>query len=141
MDGSIDFSRKLRAYRTVEGTDAKPEELMKMALDTVHSLLLRAEAALAAEDRVEKAKALASASTVVEFMLGLSGYDPGPLSDRLATSYQYIMTAILKGNIDNDAKAIASGRAVVEHISATWRSVFFSRGQDRDAAETAAARP
>jgi len=140
MDGSLDFSRKVQAYRAVEGTDAKPEELMKMALDTVRASLLRAEAALKVDDKTEKAKALASASSVVEFMLGMSGFEPGVLSDRLATSYQYIMTAILKGNIDNDAKAIASARAVVEHISATWRSLFFA-GAEPGTAGTAAARP
>jgi flagellar biosynthetic protein FliS len=140
MDGSTDFAGKVKAYRGVAGLDAKPEELMKMALDTVRVSLLRAEAAIAAGDRVEKAHALASAGSVVEFMLGLSGADRGILSDRLATSYQYVMAAILKGNVEDDAEAVASGRAVIEHLSTTWRRVF-SDEHGLSAADTPAPRP
>jgi len=61
------------AYRAVEGIGAKPEDFMKMALDATRNLLLRAEMAIDAGDKVEKAQALGSAGSVVEFMLGLSG--------------------------------------------------------------------
>ena len=50
---------------------------MKMALDSARILLMRAEPAIAAGDRVEKAQALGSAANVVEFMLGLSGLGAG----------------------------------------------------------------
>ena len=65
------------AYRAVEGIGAAPEDFMKMGLDAARNLLLRAEAAIAAGDRVEKAQALSSAGNIVEFMLGLSGSRTG----------------------------------------------------------------
>ena len=43
------------AYRAIEGIGAKPEDFMKMALDATRNLLLRAEAAIVAQERVEKA--------------------------------------------------------------------------------------
>ena len=97
---------------------------MKMALDAARMLLLRAESAIQAGQQVEKAKALASAGNVVEFMLGLSGVSPGALSDCLASVYQYVLAAILKGNAGNDADAVAAGRLALEELSTTWRKIF-----------------
>jgi len=67
---------------------------------------------------------LASAGNVVEFMLGLSGVSPGALSDCLASVYQYVLAAILKGNAGNDAEAVAAGRLALEELSTTWRKIF-----------------
>jgi len=112
------------AYRAVEGVDAAPEDFMKMALDTARNLLLRAEVAIAANERVEKAKALASASSVVEFMLGLSGSAPGALSRCLASVYHYVLAAILKGNAGDDAEAVGAARVALDELAATWRTLF-----------------
>jgi len=112
------------AYRTIDGLGAKPEEMMKIALDAVRGLLLRAEAALAVHDRLAKAKALSAASNVVEFMLGLSGFDQGTLSECLANIYQYVQAAILKGNATDDPEAVAAARAAIEELAATWRGIF-----------------
>jgi flagellar secretion chaperone FliS len=112
------------AYRAVEGVGAKPEDFMKMALDATRNLLLRAEIAIAAKDRVEKAQALSSASSVVEFMLGLSGSAPGALSQCLASVYQYVLAAILKGNAGDDTEAVSAARAALEELAATWRTIF-----------------
>jgi flagellin-specific chaperone FliS len=112
------------AYRVMEGVGAAPEDYMKMALDAARALLLRAEAAITAGDRVEKAKALGSAGNLVEFMLGLSGVSPGALGDCLASVYQYVLAAILKGNAGDDIDAVAGGRAALEELAATWRKIF-----------------
>jgi len=112
------------AYRVMEGVGAAPEDFMKMALDAARTMLLRAEAAIRAGDRVEKAKALGSAGNVVEFMLGLSGITPGALSDCLTSVYRYVLAAILKGNIADDAEAVVAGRAALEELAATWRKIF-----------------
>ncbi len=112
------------AYRATEGVGAMPEDYMKMALDATRILLMRAEAAIAAGDRAEKAKALGSAGNVVEFMLGLSGVTPGALSDCLASVYQYVLAAILKGNAGDDGEAVAAGRVALEELAATWRKIF-----------------
>jgi flagellar secretion chaperone FliS len=112
------------AYRAIEGVGAKPEDFMKMALDSTRNLLLRAEAAIAAQDRVEKAQALSSASSVVEFMLGLSGSAPGALSECMASVYQYVLAAILKGNAGDDTEAVGAARVALEELAATWRSIF-----------------
>lgn len=124
MDGSRRYSNELEAYRSVAGIGAKPEEFMKMALDTTRMLLLRAEAALKAGERVEKAKALGSAGKITEFMLGLSGVYRGDLSDRLASVYQYVLAAILKGNSGDDAESVSAARIVIEQLAAVWRKVF-----------------
>ena len=112
------------AYRVMEGVGATPEEFMKMALDTSRALLLRAETAIRAGDQVAKAKALASASNVVEFMLGLSGVAHGALSDCLASVYQYVLATILKGNAGDDADSLAAGRTALDELAATWRKIF-----------------
>lgn len=112
------------AYRAIEGIGAKPEDFMKMALDATRNLLLRAETAIAAEDRVEKAQALSSAGSVVEFMLGLSGSTPGALSECMASVYQYVLAAILKGNAGDDTEAVGAARLALEELAATWRSIF-----------------
>jgi flagellar protein FliS len=114
----------LAAYRSVAGFGAEPEEFMKMALDAARTFLLQADAALAAGDRPKKAKALGSAGKVVEFMLGLSGFDGGPLSDCLASVYQYVLAAILKANAWDDREAIAAGRIALDDLAAVWRRVF-----------------
>jgi flagellar protein FliS len=112
------------AYRAVEGIGAPPEDFMKMALDATRNLLLRAEAAITANERVEKAQALSSAGSVVEFLLGLSGSAPGALSECLASVYQYVLAAILKGNAGDDMEAVAAARVALDELAATWRTIF-----------------
>jgi flagellar secretion chaperone FliS len=111
-------------YRTVEGIGAPTEDFMKMALDATHNLLLRAEMAIVANERVEKARALSTAGSVVEFMLGLSGSTPGALSDCLASVYQYVLAAILKGNAGDDQEAVVAARVAVDELASTWRTIF-----------------
>src|ERR1700728_1480982 len=123
MDGRETLSG-LAAYRVVEATGAEPEEFMKMALDAARTFLLQAELAIGKGDRPRKAKALASASKIVEFMLGLSGTERGPLSDSLASVYQYALATILKGNAWDDREAVAAGRRALEELAAVWRRVF-----------------
>jgi flagellar secretion chaperone FliS len=115
---------ELAAYRAVEGIGAEPKEFMKMAMDAARVFLLQAEAAIVAGNQPAKAKALNSAAKVVEFMLGLSGTEHGTLSDRLAAVYQFVLMAILKGNAQDDAEALAAGRLAVEELAAVWRRVF-----------------
>src|ERR1700723_2751689 len=112
------------AYRAVEGIGAPPEDFMKMALDATRNLLLRAEAAITANERVEKAQALSSAGSVVEFLLGLSGSAPGALSACLASVYQYVLAAILRGNAGDDAEAVGAARIALDELAATWRNIF-----------------
>jgi flagellar protein FliS len=112
------------AYRAVDGISAAPEDFMKLALDATRNMLLRAEVAIAASDRVEKARALASAGSVVEFMLGLSGTAPGALSECLASVYQYVLAAILKGNAGDDSEAVGAARVALDELAATWRQIF-----------------
>jgi flagellar biosynthetic protein FliS len=116
--------RELAAYRTVEGVGAEPAELMKMALDGARTFLLQAEAAIAEHDRPRKARVLNSAAHLIEFMLGLAGIEHGPLSERLAEVYRYVLAAILKGNVWDDAQAVAAGRVALEELAAVWRKVF-----------------
>jgi flagellar biosynthetic protein FliS len=124
MDGDVGAINGLAAYRAVAGAGAEPEEFMKMALDAVRTFLLVAETAISAGDRPRKAKALGSASKVIEFMLGLSGVDQGPLSTCLASVYQYVLAAILKGNAWDDAEAVVAGRTALDELAAIWRRVF-----------------
>jgi flagellar secretion chaperone FliS len=112
------------AYRAIEGVGAAPEDFMKMGLDAARNLLLRAEMAITAKDKVAKAQALSSASSIVEFMLGLSGSAPGALSECLASVYQYVLAAILKGNAGNDTEAVGAARAALDELAATWRTIF-----------------
>ena len=112
------------AYRAIEGIGAAPQDFMKMALDATRNLLLRAEAAIAAGERVEKAQALSSAGKIVEFMLGLTGTAPGALSECMASVYQYVLAAILKGNAGDDSEAVGAARVALEQLAATWRTIF-----------------
>jgi flagellin-specific chaperone FliS len=125
----------LAAYRTVAGIDAAPEEFMKMAADAVRTFLLQAETGLAAGDRRAKARALNSAAKIVEFMLGLSGSDPGPLSACLAQVYRYVLAAILRGNADDDGDALAAGRVAIEQFAMVWRRAFPDLDRSQLAAE------
>jgi flagellar biosynthetic protein FliS len=128
-----------QGYLAVEAVGAVPEEFMKMALDATRNLLLRAETAIRAGDRIEKARALNSASNVVEFMLGVSGTTPGQLSDCLASVYHYALAAILKGNIGDDIDAIAAARLALEQLASTWRTIFPDEGAVSDSGEDALA--
>ena len=123
MDGKEALSG-LAAYRAVEATGAEPEEFMKLALDAARTFLLQAELAIGEGDRPKKAKALGSAAKVVEFMLGLSGVERGPLSDSLASVYQYALAAILQANAGDDREAATAGRLAIEELAAVWRKVF-----------------
>jgi flagellar secretion chaperone FliS len=124
MNGSQPAWGVAGAYRAVEGIGAAPEDFIKMALDATRNLLLRAETAIAAHDRVEKAQALASAGSIVEFMLGLTGSAPGPLSECLASVYQYVLAAILKGNAGDDTEAVGAARVALDELAGTWRTIF-----------------
>jgi flagellin-specific chaperone FliS len=124
MSGPWRPQRELGAYRAVEGIGAEPEDFMKMALDAARLQLLRAEAAIEANQRVEKAQALSSAGSIVEFMLGLSGSAPGTLSECLVSVYQYVLAAILKGNAGDDREAIGAARVALDELVATWRKIF-----------------
>src|SRR6516164_9779947 len=124
MDGLTEDFSTLGTYRLVEGIGAEPEQFMKMAMDATRVFLLQAENRIAAGDRIGKARALSSAGRIIEFMLGLSGVEHGALSDRLAQVYQYILHAILRGNVANDVEALAAGRLAAEELSALWRKRF-----------------
>jgi flagellar biosynthetic protein FliS len=124
MDVANEGLGALTAYRTVAGIDAAPEEFMSMATDAVRTFLLRAEIGIAAGDQSTKAGALNSAAKIVEFMLGLSGGSPGPLSECLAKLYRYVLAAILRGNAADDGEAVAAGRVAIEQFSAVWRKAF-----------------
>ena len=124
MIGARQSGGAANAYRVIEGTGASAEDFMKMALDATRNLLLRAELAIAANDRVEKAQALNSAGGVVEFMLGLSGSAPGTLSECLASVYHYVLAAILKGNAGDDAEAVGAARVALDELASTWRTIF-----------------
>src|SRR5215469_15384332 len=124
MIGASRNGNATSAYRSIEGISAKPEEFMKLALDATRNLLLRAEMAITANERSEKAQALSSAGSVVEFMLGLSGSAPGALSECMASVYQYVLAAILKGNAGDDTEAVGAARVALEELAATWRSIF-----------------
>jgi flagellar biosynthetic protein FliS len=124
MNGTRQGAGVAGAYRNVEGIGGAPEDFMKMALDTARNMLLRAELAIAAADRTEKAQALSSAANVVEFMLGLSGIAPGALSECLTSVYQYVLAAILKGNAGDDQEAVAAARAALDELASTWRTIF-----------------
>lgn len=124
MIGTRQGNSAAGAYRAIEGIGAAPEDFMKMALDSTRNLLLRAEIAIEAEERMEKAQALSSAANVVEFMLGLSGAAPGPLSDCLASVYQYVLAAILKGNIGDDKEAVGAARVALDELASAWRTIF-----------------
>ena len=124
MDTANNGLGALAAYRAVAGIDAAPEEFMKMAIDAARTFMLHAEAAISDGNRPAKAKALGSAGKIVEFMLGLSGSEPGPLSDCLAQVYRFVLAAILHGNANDDAEPIAAGRVVLEQFSAVWRNAF-----------------
>ena len=124
MEPSTQYFTSLAAYRVVEGIGAEPEQFMKMAMDATRVFLLQAEIRIAAGDRIGKARALSSAGRIIEFMLGLSGSEHGVLSDRLAQVYQYILHAILRGNVANDVEALAAGRLAAEELSALWRRRF-----------------
>jgi flagellin-specific chaperone FliS len=119
----------LAAYRTVAGMDAAPEEFMKMATDAARAFLIQAEIGIAAGDRPAKARALSSAAKIVEFMLGLSGSEPGPLSQGLAQVYRCVLSAILRGNAADDAEAIAAGRVAIEQFAIVWRGAFPDTGR------------
>ena len=124
MNGSRRTRDVLGVYRAVEGIGAEPEDFMKMALDAARLQLLRAEAAIEANQRAAKAQALSSASTIVEFMLGLSGSAPGSLSECLVSVYQYVLAAILKGNAGDDKEAVGAARVALDELAATWRQIF-----------------
>jgi flagellin-specific chaperone FliS len=114
----------LAAYRMVAGIGAAPEDFMKMALDAVQTFLRQAEIGIAAADRPAKAQALSSAGKLVEFMLGVSGSDPGRLSQCLAQVYRFMLAAILRGNAADDAEAVAAARIATEQLAKVWRSRF-----------------
>jgi flagellar protein FliS len=124
MIGARQNNGAASAYRAIEGIGAAPEDFMKMALDATRNLLLRAEMAIAAEDRAAKAQALSSAGSIVEFMLGLSGSAPGALSECLASVYQYVLAAILKGNAGDDTEAVGAARVALDELAVTWRTIF-----------------
>lgn len=138
MNGSRRTRDVLGAYRAVEGVGAEPEDFMKMALDAARLQLLRAEAAIEANQRVEKAQALSSAGTIVEFMLGLSGSAPGSLSECLVSVYQYVLAAILKGNAGDDKEAVGAARVALDELAATWRQIFPDKGGLGDPGHTSA---
>jgi flagellar secretion chaperone FliS len=126
MDGAGRNSDRYGAYRSVSGLGASPQEFMSMALDSLRALLRRADHAIRAGASVEKADALNSAGKLVEFLIGLSGIEHGELSDRLASIYQFVMSAILKANAQNDLDALADGRQAIEHVATIWRNIFDS---------------
>jgi flagellar biosynthetic protein FliS len=117
-------ARELSAYRTVDCTGVSSERLMIVALDAVQFFLMRAEAAIEDENRQEKARVLARAGRVMEFMLGLTGVQPGELGTRLAKLYRFVIDGIVKGNANDDREAIVAARAVIEDVGKFWRLRF-----------------
>ena len=109
-----------------------------MALDAARLQLLRAEGAIDANQRTEKAQALSSAASIVEFMLGLSGSAPGTLSECLVSVYQYVLAAILKGNAGDDKEAVGAARVALDELAATWRKIFPDTSGLEDSGHTSA---
>ncbi|SRR5579875_830860 len=117
-------TNQLHAYRSVDCTGVSAERLMMVALDAVQFFLTRAETAIEDGNGSEKARVLARAGRVTEFMLGLTGVQPGELSGRLGKLYRFVLEGIMKGNANDDKEAIASARYVIEDIGRFWRMRF-----------------
>ena len=124
MIGAYAGAARSAAYTAVAAVTAEPQDLMKMGLDRARSFLLDAEEAIETGDRLLKAQALSSASAIVEFLLGLSGSQPGTLSGCLAKVYHYAMVSILKGNANDDPAAVAAARDALDELAGTWRRIF-----------------
>lgn len=131
----MDGMSGLAAYNAVAGADMKAEELMKLALDAARVFLVQAEVAIEEGDQTKKAKVLGSAGRLIEFMLGLSGIERGPLSDCLAKVYEYVLAGILKGNAWDDREAITAARVALDDLVAVWRKVFPGTPLDATIAE------
>lgn len=117
-------TQHLSAYRNVDCAGVSSERLMMVALDAVQFFLMRAETAIDDDNRQEKARVLARAGRVMEFMLGLTGVQPGEMSVRLAKLYRFVIEGIVKGNANDDKEAITSARYVIEDIGKFWRVRF-----------------
>jgi flagellar biosynthetic protein FliS len=115
---------ELSAYRDVDCVGITPERLMMVALDTLRIFLSRAAIAIDGNNAVEKARLLARAGTVVEFMLGLSGIAPGESSTRLAKLYRFVLDGIVRANVRDDKEALAGALHVIEELTKFWRSQF-----------------
>jgi flagellar protein FliS len=124
MDGTRRNSESYAAYRSVAGLGASPQEFMAMALDSLRALLRRADTAIRTQEWVDKADALNSAGKLIEFLIGLSGIEHGELSDRLASIYQFVMTAVMRANANNDLQALADANHAIEHVATIWRNIF-----------------
>jgi flagellar biosynthetic protein FliS len=124
MSAVRDTFGALAAYQSVAAIGAPPETLMMTGLQAALRFLTEAETAIAATDRPRKARALNSANRIIEFMLGLTGVEPGPFGERLARLYRFALSAILRGNANDDAEAVAAARAVIAEIAAQWRRLF-----------------
>jgi flagellar biosynthetic protein FliS len=135
MSGARDGYGALAAYRTVAGIDASPEELMRMALEAAMRLLTQAATAIADGDRPQKALALSAVAKIVEFLLGLSGSTPGPLSGRLADLYRFALAAILSANAKDDGEAVAAARFALQEIAGLWHRRFSDTAMLSAAAE------
>jgi flagellar biosynthetic protein FliS len=117
-------ARELSAYRSVDCAGVSSERLMMVALDAVQFFLMRAETALDEDNRTEKARVLARAGRVMDFMLGLTGVQPGELGNRLAKLYRFVIDGIVRGNANDDREAIAAARTVIEDVGRFWRLRF-----------------
>jgi flagellin-specific chaperone FliS len=127
MDIANDGFGELAAYRAVAGIGAAPADFMKMALEALQGFLREAETGIASGDRPRKARALGSAGKLVEFMLGLSGSDPGRLSQGLAQLYRFVLGTILRANAADDAAAVAAAQIAVDELAVIWRARFPDR--------------
>jgi len=119
MDG-----RELSAYRSVDCVGIKPERLMMVGLESLQTTLSKAMAAIDGANGSEKARLLAKAGTVVEFMLGLTNIAPGELSERLAKLYRFVLRGIARGNVADDKEAVAGALHVIDDLAKFWRGRF-----------------
>jgi flagellar secretion chaperone FliS len=115
-------ARARNAYLSNAVAAAPPERLVTMLYDALVNNIHLAEEALAARDLYTKNEKLLKAQDIVIYLretLKPEVWSAGPV---LIDIYNYVYKLLVRGNVRNDAAALAEARKHLEPLQRAWHA-------------------
>jgi flagellar secretion chaperone FliS len=105
--------------------DASPEQLILMLHDGLLESLHRARLAMAEGRIAEKGEAISKALAILTegLMPALDQERGGDIAGNLASLYEYMITRLMLGNLQNDAAHLDEVSKLVQELKSAWQQL------------------
>ena len=128
---------KADAYRRTDVMTANRETILLMMYAGAIRALKKAIEAVETGNRLEKAKHLSRTQEIVnELRANLNFEISQDIAKNLDMLYDFITQRMMKGNLDNDVKALQEALGILQTLNSAWEEAIASLKKEKPAGTT-----